>query len=189
MQNKTFSKCRFCHCSLKGLLGHCVCMRPCSCPARRCSGLKLLPAKVNMLIARSWEILYYWSTEAAEFLKKNLKYSEVQREDTKGSSTPLPGQLWISCGYEEFRVPAPRDTLFITLSDCLPYVILWVKRWHGSTCLCLGQISVFQLPDEKKNLPKAMRYLSGLSYWAPLIGWKILQCKANINVWQLSYTL
>lgn len=48
-------------------------------------------------------------------------------------------------------------------------VIPWAKRWHDSACLLLGQVSVFQLPYEKKNLPKAMKYLSCLSHWAPRI--------------------
>lgn len=41
---------------------------------------------------------------------------------------------------------------------------------------------MFQLPDEKKNLPKAMKYISCLSHWTLLLGLVTLQYQTNTNV-------
>lgn len=53
-------------------------------------GLKFLPAKLNMPITRSWEILYLPRSEAADFLKKNLSIWRARETEKKGTTTLLP---------------------------------------------------------------------------------------------------
>lgn len=74
-----------------------------------------------MITTRFWEIPCLPRTGAAEFLKKNLKYSETWGGGGAGGSlTPLPGQLGNLHGFEETHVLVPRDAVFIMFSDYLP---------------------------------------------------------------------